>query len=34
VGLRPSDIGYVVEGHARGLGNMNYQALSPARVEV
>jgi hypothetical protein len=24
----------VVEGHARGLGNMNYAALSPARAEV
>ena len=34
LGLRPADIGYVVEGHARGLGNMNYAALSPARVEV
>ena len=34
LGLRPQDIGYVVEGHARGLGNMNYAALSPARVEV
>jgi uncharacterized protein (DUF362 family) len=34
LGLRPADIGYVVEGQARGLGNMNYAALSPARVEV
>jgi uncharacterized protein (DUF362 family) len=34
LGLRPQDIGYIVEGHARGLGNMNYEALSPARVEV
>jgi uncharacterized protein (DUF362 family) len=34
LGLGPQDIGYVVEGHARGLGNMNYAALSPARVEV
>jgi uncharacterized protein (DUF362 family) len=34
LGLRPQDIGYVVEGHARGLGNMNYAALSPARLEV
>ena len=34
LGLGPQDIGYVVESHARGLGNMNYAALSPARVEV
>lgn len=34
LGLKPSDIGYVVEGHARGLGNMNFQALSPVEVEV
>jgi hypothetical protein len=34
LGLRAEDIGYVVEGHARGLGNMNYGALSPVRVEV
>ncbi|MGD0499031.1 MAG: DUF362 domain-containing protein [Bryobacteraceae bacterium] len=33
-GLKSSDIGYVVEGQARGLGTMNYQSLSPARLEV
>jgi uncharacterized protein (DUF362 family) len=34
LGLKPSDIGCVVEGHARGLGNMNFQSLSPVQLEV
>ena len=34
LGFNPSDIGYVVEGHARGIGNMNFQSLSPLRLEV
>jgi uncharacterized protein (DUF362 family) len=34
LGLNPSDIGYVAEGHARGIGNMNFQSLSPLRLEV
>jgi uncharacterized protein (DUF362 family) len=34
LGLKPADIGYVVEGHARGLGSMNFQSLSPVQLEV
>ena len=34
LGLKPSDIGCVVEGHARGLGNMNFQSLAPVRLEI
>jgi uncharacterized protein (DUF362 family) len=34
LGLKPADIGYVMEGHARGLGNMNFQSLSPVELEV
>jgi uncharacterized protein (DUF362 family) len=33
-GLNAADLGYVVEGQARGLGTMNYRALSPAQLEV
>jgi uncharacterized protein (DUF362 family) len=34
LGLQPTDIACVVEGHARGLGTMNYESLAPARLEV
>ena len=34
LGLKPSDVGFVAEAHARGLGNMNFQALSPLALEV
>ncbi len=34
LGIRPADVAYVAEGHARGLGTMDFQSLSPARVEV
>ena len=34
LGLKPSDIGCVVEGQARGLGTMNFQSLSPVQLEI
>ena len=34
LGLQPSDIACVVEGHARGLGAMNFESLAPVRLEV
>jgi pSer/pThr/pTyr-binding forkhead associated (FHA) protein len=34
LGLRPADVGYIVEAHARGLGNMDFQALAPVRLEI
>jgi uncharacterized protein (DUF362 family) len=34
LGFKPAEIGYVAEAHERRLGNMNYQALSPAVLEV
>jgi uncharacterized protein (DUF362 family) len=34
LGYQPSDIGCVVEGHARGLGTMNFQSLSPVQLQV
>jgi len=34
LGLKPADLGFVVEGQARGLGTMNYESLSPVRIEV
>jgi uncharacterized protein (DUF362 family) len=34
LGLKPADIGYVVEAHARGIGTMNFQALAPVRLEI
>jgi uncharacterized protein (DUF362 family) len=34
LGLKPADIGCVVQGHARGLGNMNFGSLAPVVVEV
>jgi uncharacterized protein (DUF362 family) len=34
LGLKPADIGAVVEGHRRGLGTMDYQSLAPVRLEL
>jgi uncharacterized protein (DUF362 family) len=34
LGLRPQEIGYVVEAHSRGLGAMDFESLKPRRVEV
>jgi len=34
LGLKPTDLSYVLEGHNRGLGTLNLQSLSPIRLEV
>lgn len=34
LGLKPQEIGYVVEAHARKLGTMDFESLRPRRVEV
>jgi uncharacterized protein (DUF362 family) len=34
LGLKPQDVGYVVEGHARKLGTMAFESLGPRRIEV
>jgi uncharacterized protein (DUF362 family) len=34
LGLKPQDIGYIVEGDARKLGTMAFESLKPRRVEV
>ncbi len=34
LGLRPQDVGYVVEAAARGLGQIDFEALGPRRVEI
>ena len=34
LGLKPQEIGYVVEAHSRGLGAMDFESLKPRRVEV
>jgi len=34
LGYKPEEIGYVVEGNARGLGTINFESLKPRRVEV
>jgi uncharacterized protein (DUF362 family) len=34
LGLKPQDVGYVVEGHARKLGTMAFESLKPRRIEV
>jgi len=34
LGLKPQEIGYVVEAHARGLGTMDFESLKPHRIEV
>jgi uncharacterized protein (DUF362 family) len=34
LGYKPEDIGHIVEANARGLGTINFNSLSPRRVEV
>ncbi|HWC00800.1 MAG TPA: DUF362 domain-containing protein, partial [Bryobacteraceae bacterium] len=34
LGLKPQEIGYIVEAHARRLGTMAYESLQPRRIEV
>ena len=34
LGYKPQEIGYVVEGHARRLGTIDFESLKPRRIEV
>jgi len=34
LGLNPEEIGHVVQGNSRGLGTINFNSLSPKRIEV
>ena len=34
MGLKPEEIGYIVEGHARGIGTMNFASLAPKMIEL
>ena len=34
LGLKPQDIGYIVEGNARKLGTMSFELLKPRRIEI
>lgn len=34
LGYKPQEIGYVVEGNARRLGTINFESLTPRRIEV
>jgi uncharacterized protein (DUF362 family) len=34
LGLKPQDVGYVVEGNARRLGTIAFESLKPRRIEV
>lgn len=34
LGLKPQDIGYIVEGNARKLGTIAFESLKPRRVEI
>jgi uncharacterized protein (DUF362 family) len=34
LGYKPEEIGYLVQGHARGLGTIDFKSLSPGRLEV
>ncbi len=34
LGRRPEEIGHLVQGNARGLGTINFNSLSPRRLEV
>jgi len=34
LGLKPQDIGYVVEAARRGLGTMAFESLQPKRIEL
>ncbi len=34
LGLKPQDVGYIVEGNARKLGTIAFEALKPRRIEI
>jgi uncharacterized protein (DUF362 family) len=34
LGLKPADIGHIVEASRRGLGTLDYESLRPRRIEV
>lgn len=34
LGHKPGDVGHIAAGAARGLGTLNYESLSPKRIEV
>jgi uncharacterized protein (DUF362 family) len=34
IGAKPSDVGYIVEAQARGLGKMDFESLAPKRVDI
>ena len=34
LGYKPEEIGYITEASSRGLGNVNFEALSPRRLEI
>jgi len=34
LGLKPEDIGHIVQGNARGLGKIDFNSLSPRKLEV
>jgi len=34
LGYKPQEIGYVMEGHARRLGTVDFESLKPRRIEV
>ncbi|UWZ83606.1 DUF362 domain-containing protein [Occallatibacter riparius] len=34
LGYKPQEIGYIVEGNARGLGTIDFESLKPRRIEV
>jgi uncharacterized protein (DUF362 family) len=34
LGLKPQDVGYIVEANARRLGTINFQSLQPRRLEL
>ena len=34
LGLKPQDIGYIVEGNARKLGTIAFESLKPRRIEI
>ena len=34
LGLKPQDVGYIVEGNARKLGTIAFESLKPRRIEI
>jgi len=34
LGYKPESIGYIVQGHVRGLGTINFNSLAPKQIEV